>query len=394
MADAQKAGLVTAKENGGFYDKFRDRLIIPITDASERIIGFGGRVIGEGQPKYLNSPETLLFKKNKVLYGLSNARKTIVEKDQVIVVEGYMDCITCQMAGFTNTVATMGTAITPEHAAILKRYANNAFLALDSDSAGLNAALRSAPIFEQAELNVRILNVPPGEDPDSMLRNGDTSRFAKAIEKAMPLVDFRIKQVFKKHDLKSQQGRVDALNDSIRILTGLENTIERERIIRLLAKFHPNFGSGNTDAEKHIRQEVIRIRNIDAKKGVVLSSNNISVDNSKTNQVLTLTEMIQRSILGELILKNVEPKKVFDEVLSNLFTVDANINLYNAIIAQYNNLGRIDSDTLHEYISDSETADLLNNILISEDGPEFNHPIDDLIIGLKSKQRRKVVQKR
>jgi DNA primase len=243
---------------------------------------------------------------------------------------------------------------------------------------------------------VRIISMPSGEDPDSLLRSGDVSKFADAIEKSLPLVDFRIKQVFRKYDLKSERGRVDALNESIRILTELENSMERERIIRHLAKYHPNFSSGTAYAEDHIRKEVIRVRNLAARNKQNLPSNIAS--NVKVKTALTLTEKIQRSILGEIILRKSHYEKVFDEALSNLFTVDVNIKLYNAIFNQYQTLGEIDSDNLSEYITDSDTADLLNDILISENDPDFNHPIEDLIIELKklnaNKQRRKVLQTR
>ncbi|MCX6344352.1 MAG: DNA primase, partial [Armatimonadetes bacterium] len=208
QADALKAGLIIARENSpGFYDRFRDRLMFPILDTSERVIAFGGRIMGDGEPKYLNSPETPLFFKNKTLYGLNFAWRAIAAKDRVLVVEGYMDTIAAQEAGFENTVATMGTALTEEHVNIISRFTKNVILSFDADSAGMNAALKSSPIFERAGFNVRILTMPKGEDPDSILRGGDSAKFAAMLEKTLPVPDFRIKLIFSKYDISSEEGK-------------------------------------------------------------------------------------------------------------------------------------------------------------------------------------------
>ena len=179
LADAEKAGLVTIGERGTF-DKLRGRLIFPIFDVQERPIAFGGRLIAEarpGQPKYWNSPETPVFSKSRTLYGLSRARKAIAAREQAIVVEGYTDVIACHQAGFENVVATLGTSLTEEHVQILARLASVVMLAFDADSAGLKAAGRAAQIFEAQEVEVRVLDLPEGEDPDSLPAFGQASGF-------------------------------------------------------------------------------------------------------------------------------------------------------------------------------------------------------------------------
>ena len=201
--------------------------------------------MGEGEPKYLNSPETPLFAKNKTLYGLNFARKAIPREDRLLIVEGYMDAISAQSAGFENTVATMGTALTEEHVNIIARFTRNVILSFDADSAGMAAAMRSYPIFERAGFNVRILSMPRGEDPDSVLRGGDSSRFASMLEKALPVPDYRVKAALARHDLATDEGKANALKDAVGVLGRNRQRMDRERLIRHLARLHPNFSTGH-----------------------------------------------------------------------------------------------------------------------------------------------------
>lgn len=257
LADAVEAGLIIKSErDSGYYDRFRHRIVFPILDIQERVIGFGGRAIGDDQPKYLNSPETPLFSKTKSLYGLNLARKSISEIGYVIVVEGYMDVITTHQAGFTNCVATLGTALTIEHIKVLSRYTNKVVLAYDADSAGMTAALRGASMFDEADCDVRITRLPTGDDPDSLLRKGKTAEFAAVVAEALPIVDYKLAILRDRHDLSDSAGRTAMLKEAVKILAEVPTAIERERHIRALARYHPNFGSGTTRAEDHIRRDV------------------------------------------------------------------------------------------------------------------------------------------
>ena len=163
----KETGLVTVEERGG-RDKFWNRVMFPIMDVNNRVIGFGGRVMGEGEPKYLNSPETRLFDKSRSLYGLNYARTT--REKFMLICEGYLDVISLHQAGFTNVVASLGTAFTSQHAGILKRYTDQVILTYDSDGAGVKAALRAIPILREAGLSARILNMSPCKDPDEFIK--------------------------------------------------------------------------------------------------------------------------------------------------------------------------------------------------------------------------------
>jgi DNA primase len=258
LADAEKAGLVTVGERGTF-DKLRGRLVFPILDVHERPIAFGGRLIGEArpnQPKYWNSPETPLFSKGREMYGLWRARKAIAAREQAVVVEGYTDVIACHQAGFENVVATLGTSLTEEHVQTLARLASVVLLAFDADSAGLKAASRAAQIFEAQEVDVRVLDLPEGEDPDSLLRSGKRLVFEQAMETALPLTEYRIKRLIRKGPAETERDRVALFRKALPILATVPSILEREQYVKMLAPYHPHYGAGAAFAEEHIRQDV------------------------------------------------------------------------------------------------------------------------------------------
>ena len=178
----RQSGLMNVDEKRGMYDKFWNRVIFPIMDVNNRVIGFGGRVMGDGKPKYLNSPETKVFDKSRNLYGLNVARTS--RKKYIIVCEGYMDVISMHQAGFTNSVASLGTALTSQHASLLKRYTQEVILSYDSDEAGIKAALRAIPLLKEAGLTARVLRMAPYKDPDEFIKTLGTEAFQERINQA------------------------------------------------------------------------------------------------------------------------------------------------------------------------------------------------------------------
>lgn len=389
-SEAVKAGLLVVREDGkGFYDRFRDRLIFPILDLSERIIGFGGRALGDDPAKYLNTPETPLFIKSRTLYGLNRARRAIPAEDRVIVVEGYMDAITAQEAGFENTVATMGTALTEDHVNIIARFTNNAVLAFDADSAGMAAALRSAPVFERAGLNIRIISMPAGEDPDSLLRRGDRSKFSELVESALPVADYRVKLVLSKYDLQTDEGKAAALKEAAGILAEVDSIVERERLIRYLARYHPNFATGTSLAEDHIRAEVARFRSRRARQAQTRA---VAPEAQPVVRRLSLIEQSERLLLGIIILCDADPNKVFEALPPKEFSGEPARLLAEALSNQFSELGKIDQEDLAIRVAGTAGEQLLTDLLVGLDPEELNHPLDDLIgviINHKKNEKRK-----
>jgi DNA primase len=206
LEGVEKTGLIIAKK-GGYYDRFRDRIIFPILDVHGRVVGFGGRALDDSLPKYLNSPETPIYHKGKILYGLAQAKTSCRQCGHVFVVEGYFDLLALHCHGFQNVVASLGTALTREHIRILRGYAERIVLVFDSDEAGTKAALRALPLFEEEKADVRIMTLPEGKDPDSFVMEAGGEAFADMAQEASGVMEFLMDSAVKEHGL-SPEGKV------------------------------------------------------------------------------------------------------------------------------------------------------------------------------------------
>lgn len=232
-----KAGLALPGKNGGAYDKFRGRVMIPIKDARGRVVGFGGRVLGSDmQPKYMNTGETELFNKRYLLFGLDIAVKNIKMLHQAIVVEGYMDAISLHAAGITNAVASMGTAFSAEQARILKRITDNVVFCYDSDEAGRRASVRAVSIAREAGLQVQVAGVPDGKDPDEFVRQYGKDAFLEVVEQAPDGIDFQIEATIRQNNVTNLAGKVEAVSNILPFLLECKNEIEVAGHIRKLAQ--------------------------------------------------------------------------------------------------------------------------------------------------------------
>jgi DNA primase len=237
QSDLATAGLTVAREYAsGAYDRFRGRVMFPITDLRKRIVGFGGRILGEGTPKYLNSPDTPLFKKGQTLYALDLAREAVARLKTVIVVEGYFDAVVLHQAGLSHTVATLGTALTAEHIQVLRRFASKVVLLFDPDQAGVRAALRGLDLFVNSGIGVKVVTLPAGEDPDTYVRKEGPEAFARLEEQASSLLDFSLEHCLSTAESGTIEGRIRSVDDVLRILQKSEHPIEREERIRVVAE--------------------------------------------------------------------------------------------------------------------------------------------------------------
>jgi len=227
-----KAGLIMQdnRDEKRHYDRFRNRLMFPIFDISGKVISFGGRILGEGQPKYMNSPETPIFDKSRTLYGLNYARQA--KTDTMILVEGYMDVITLYQAGFTNAIAALGTAFTANAARILSRYCKQAIVLFDGDAAGITAALRATGHLYTAGIAARVATLPGAKDPDEYIINFGAQALNQQLGAAMDFVEFQIEVARKKYDLDVTAQKVAFLKEASEILKRLNTTIEQDSYIR------------------------------------------------------------------------------------------------------------------------------------------------------------------
>lgn len=229
-----KAELVVFKEGKGIFDMFWNRVIFPIMDINSKVIAFGGRVMGEGEPKYLNSKETDIFNKRRNLYGLNFAKHS--RKSYMLLCEGYMDVIALHQAGFTNSVASLGTALTEEQARLIARYVKEVMITYDSDGAGVKAALRAIPILKSAGIRTKILKLAPFKDPDELIKNSGYEEFEERIKNAENSFNFELSNIEKGFDLSEPEGKTEFLNKVAERLTDFEEELERENYIAAVAE--------------------------------------------------------------------------------------------------------------------------------------------------------------
>lgn len=314
------AGLCNVDEKHGMYDKFWNRVMFPIQDINHRVIGFGGRVMGDGKPKYLNSPETEIFDKSRNLYGLNFARTS--RKGNVILCEGYMDVIAMHQAGFTQAVASLGTAFTSGQASLLRRYANEILLSYDSDGAGVNAALRAIGILKEAGMTGRVINLEPYKDPDEFIKALGGEEFQKRLNHAENSFFFELRQLQKNYDLSDPEQKTAFHREIARKLCTFSEEVERENYIEAVAqKYHISFENlrrlvGTYAAQTGLAQPVIR-----PKSGV--QKKNTAAEGVKNSQKLLLTWLVEQPQLYRQISKYISPKDftegLYEKVADRLF---------------------------------------------------------------------------
>lgn len=307
----KESGLVTIDEVRGGHDKFWNRAMFPIMDVHNKVIGFGGRVMGEGEPKYLNSPETKIFDKSRNLYGLHLARTT--KKNFFLLCEGYMDVISLHQAGFDNAVASLGTALTSGHASLLKRYTKEVYLTYDSDGAGRKAALRAIPILREVGIVTKVVNMEPYKDPDEFMKNLGPEEYRKRLEQAENSFMFQIRVLQQDYDMSDPQSKTAFFNKVAEQLLEFQEELERTNYIEAVA------------AKYLIREDELRklVNNLAMKGGVVktpqplksgVHENKKKEDGMKQSQKLLLTWLIEDTRLFETIKGLVDASDFTEEL--------------------------------------------------------------------------------
>ena len=284
------SGLITIDEVRGGHDKFWNRAMFPIMDVHNRVIGFGGRVMGDGEPKYLNSPETRIFDKSRNLYGLNIARTT--RKNQLLLCEGYMDVIALHQAGFDNAVASLGTALTSGHANLLKLYTKEVYLTYDSDGAGVKAALRAIPILKEVGIVTKVINMRPYKDPDEFIKALGAEEYQKRIDEAENSFLFEIRIMQENYDMNDPESKTAFYNEIARKLLGFSEELERNNYIEAVAE---KYQIGFDNLRK-------LVNNLAVKGGLVrehtplksgINENKKKEDGMKQSQKLLLTWLIE-----------------------------------------------------------------------------------------------------
>ena len=308
----KESGLVSIDERRGGYDKFWNRAMFPIMDVHNKVIGFGGRVMGDGEPKYLNSPETKIFDKSRNLYGLNFARTSRAK--YMLICEGYVDVIAMHQAGFTNAVASLGTAFTSQHAMLLKRYTDQVVLTYDSDGAGVKAALRAIPILKEVGMSIKVLNMKPYKDPDEFIKNLGKEEFQKRIDNAVGSFMFEISVIRSQYNMQDPESKTGFYNAIAKKLLEFPEKLERDNYTEAVAR---EYMIPETDLKNLVNSMggligvTTREREYDKER---TRQKKEKEDGIRKSQRLLLTWLIERPQLFEKIRGIITPEDFDDEL--------------------------------------------------------------------------------
>lgn len=344
-----KSGLIQTSESGRQYDRFRRRITFPIRSESGKVIGFGGRILGDGQPKYLNSPETLIYVKKRTLYALDSAREAIRRKDFAILVEGYMDCIALHQAGIENAIASCGTAFNELQARLLARFTDRVVVNFDPDGAGSKATLQSLGLFLEHGFKIRVLALPGGDDPDAFVKKQGATAYLRLLDQAPPYFDYLLQRARSENDLKSVEGKLNAVNQVLPYLALVANHMERAEQTRRVAEFF--------DFEESIIREEL-------KKAANTKQQKLEIDRNRIQARLTASE----KYLLKAILDNGQTARLVIEQLSvsQDYLGLQSESIFREAIAIFNHEGRVDPSRLIDRLETDVDKNFVNQALFSE----------------------------
>lgn len=387
--DIEVNGLIIKSEKGNYYDRFRNRVMFPVFDYRGKVIGFGGRVLEDTKPKYLNSPEGPIFSKGIHLYGLNFAIKKDNESRTLIIVEGYMDCIALHQYGITNAVASLGTALTLQQAKLLKRYADKVIISYDADLAGQMATLRGLDILRKVGLDVRVLTVPKGKDPDEFIRSNGVDAFQNLINEALPLIDYRLKKAKDGIDFNQSSMLIKYAKRVTEILAEL-NPIEKDVYVKKISEdtgireqavydllgneLTKNFSEGNEMNNMEINGHKLYIEPAYMKAERAL-----------------LKIMSSRDEYLEIIVNNIE---------SSGFIVEAHKKIYELILKAKEEQVQNITEYIETHCNDVETSKeyvLIQEINFEESNVDYSKLLTDYIFQIKKhtlEEKKKLIMQK
>ena len=365
----EKAGLVVLKKNQkGYYDRFRNRIIFPIFDVSNQVIGFGGRVLDDALPKYLNSPETAVYNKSRSLYGLNRAKRECRKSGKVYIVEGYFDVLALHLNGIENTVATLGTALTPEHMRVLKGFAEQAILIFDSDEAGIKAAKRSTGLFRQANIEGRIVVLPTGYDPDAYVREFGAKGFKQASRRSLGVMDFLMQIAEKRHG-RSIEGKIRIVEEMIAPLAAIEDKVARSLHVKQLAE---RIGIDETAIIEKVRQQLERQTAQQERSAALIGAGkeSDSTQDSGREKMGGDTRRIERKIIAMML----QFPAILEEIIANkvlAYFSDGRLKSIGETVLEYEKYTTTDVNDIILKTKDPEAKALIAALSIQEDPWDF-----------------------
>ena len=368
-----ESGLVNKNDNGKYIDRYRNRLMFPICDARGKVIAFGGRVLDDSKPKYINSPENIVYSKGRHLFGLNVAKK--YSKEKIIIVEGYMDVISLYQRGIKNVVGALGTALTEQQGWLLRKSTEQVILGFDADGAGQTAVARSMEILQKMGCDMRVLQIEGAKDPDEFIVKFGEGRFKLAVDNAISLVEFKVKNLKKELNLENTGDKIKFLNEIAKILSKIENTIEREVYIEKIAK-------GYNISKEAIYSEVNKLIYSNTKTEKVLQSQKIVIKPIKKEEKIEIDEDLKKrenTIISLLLDMNIN---IFEKIKKHIKPEDFKdpinqkiaIKLYTELEKQEPNINKL-IDTL-----DEETQNHITMVMATEYEIEnIEKAVDDIL---------------
>jgi len=374
----EKGGLISAKKDGsGYVDRFRSRIMFPIWDRNGKAIAFGGRIIGNEQPKYLNSPESMLFTKSKMLYNLHLARPSLKKSKQIVLFEGYMDVIKAWSAGVENGVATLGTALTNEHCLLLKRYADEVIICYDGDNAGQAAAYKSIALLEEAGLKVKIAPLPKGMDPDEYIEaNGAKAFIDHIINEPLSITKFKLIYSRKNHILSKGEGRSEYIVEAVKIIAALESSTEREIHLKELSnEFDISLDALKQDCyEYRVQQQNLKPQR-DNNNNTWNNGRNEKRKKVNNNTILPAYVVVERRLL-HVMMRDRDVALAVHEKIGESFNVEVHAAIAAYLYAYYANGYGSDAARFISTLEDEELERVATELLMMDGG----FPFDDYIM--------------
>lgn len=385
------SSLVNKTENGKFIDRFRGRLMFPIQDVQGRVIAFGGRVLDDSKPKYINSPENIVYSKGRHLFGLNVAKKG--DTKRIIIVEGYMDAISLYQRGITNVVASLGTALTERQGWLLRKNCEQVIIGYDADGAGQAATMRGLEILQNMGCDMRILQIYGAKDPDEFIRKYGPERFLKCVDNSISLVEFKVKNLKQGLNIENVNDKIKFLNQIAKILSSVDNNIEKEIYID---KISIEYGI----SKEAIYSEVNKLTYSKIKDTKVLErpvSNYVRRENIEEKKIDEATLKREKMLIYILLNYPQESfKKIKDVISIDLIQLEKNKQIINKLYEELEK-GNINTDILNSF-EDDEMINYLSGIMASDfEITDVNKAIDDMIsIYIKEKlttRRNEIIRK-
>lgn len=346
----EKAGLIVPKENGGFYDRFRNRLIIPIFDVKNRIVAFGARALDDSLPKYINSPETQIYIKGKNLFGLNIAKDALREKDYCLIVEGYFDVITPIQEGLLNIVSSSGTALTMEQIRLLKRYTKNVIVVYDADAAGQLATLRSLDLFLDEEVHLKVVNLPKGYDPDLFVKKYGIVKFQNLADSALDIFDYKFNLLNKLYDITKINQKTKIALEMLSMIKRVKNEILKSEYLKLLSE------KMSID-EKHLLKEMGKIK-LDA-------TDNYNLQSIEEN-ARPLYPKAERMLM-KLVLEDTKITKGIKEFINPTDLQDKRLQkILELVFRLYDSCTQIKPNQIISFLDDENCINLISELTSEE----------------------------